>query len=1122
MATTTPEININIPNNWMPRWYQVSLWKYLWAGGKRAIVIGHRRWGKDDVCLHWAAVSAIRKPATYWHMLPEAAQARKAIWEAVNPNTGKRRIDEAFPKEIREVTRENEMLIKIRGGGTWQVLGSDNYSSLVGSPPYGVVFSEWALADPLAWAYIRPILRENGGWALFITTPRGSNHAKAMYEAAINRPGWHSEVSTVKKTKVLSVEALEEERQEYVSEWGEDQGSALFEQEWMCFHPGTQIWTDKGQKRIEHILLGDMVLTHAGRWRKVTKLFQHQHEGDLIEIKSSGSCDTLVCTPNHPVRVCSPETQSYQWLEAKNIKPKDNVVLPRLKLSDAKIISPGLAELIAWFIAEGSTDRNRVTFSLNVTETGFADRIEQAAHEYGAVSRPKNDRGAMNVRVNSCWLADFLVSNCGSLASGKRIPWGLISGYEQLVYDTLIDGDGCRGKYSGISEVFTTISYSLALDVQMLAHMLGKRANINFRPASKQLGIIEGRSVVISDSYSVRISEIKKNLKYYGEHTRPKMQPQKHGVAATVTNVIKRQYSGPVFNFAVQYDESYVANGRVVHNCSFEAAIIGAYYASEIKKLKDAGRLCSVPHIPGIPVDTWWDLGYDDSTSIWFSQTVGREIHLIGYYENNNQGLIHYGQELKRRKMDLGWSYGTHTGPHDTMKHELGAGKDLKEQAAALIDPVTGEDFSFEFTVARRISNQQEGIQAVRSILPYCWFDKVNTQSNNRERLVGFASLENYRNEWDEKNKTFKNSPLHDWACLHGETKIRTLNGWIPIKDLAGKENIYLWAYDSDQKRLFPAKTERCWLSKKTNRLLRVSLDHQEDIKCTPDHRFMLRNGSWTEAENLKPGDSLMPFYENKDRGYARVHLTDGTIAEEHKFSFSVFNGYLQQGKHVHHIDGNKYNNTPENLTQMSIRDHISLHSKEPERLRKLLANNRNGKKRNNDVATAHLIAYNKKRIGELHHSTNPEFWTDEIRKKMGEKTRDLYKRSETIKICPLCKEEFLGNWKRVFCCSNCVTRSRTIARGGEVYWDTFKHSENCRRIDKSIATAVNNHKVVRVEEIFGDFDVYDISVPKHNCFVAEGVVVHNSHGAKGFETMAISHQFGQMKGISPKSAFGG
>ena len=166
---------IDLPaNGWIERPHQRRLWSYLQRGGRRAIEVAHRRWGKDDVALHHTCIAAHERTATYWHCLPEYAQARKAIWTAVNPHTGVQRIDEAFPREIRENTNDQEMFIRFKCGSTWQVIGSDRYNSLVGAGVAGVVFSEWALANPAAWGYISPMMRENNGWALFITTPRGS------------------------------------------------------------------------------------------------------------------------------------------------------------------------------------------------------------------------------------------------------------------------------------------------------------------------------------------------------------------------------------------------------------------------------------------------------------------------------------------------------------------------------------------------------------------------------------------------------------------------------------------------------------------------------------------------------------------------------------------------------------------------------------------------------------------------------------------------------------------------------------------------------------------------------------------------------------------------------------
>ena len=225
---------IQLPNSWKPRDYQLPAWSYLENGGKLAYLVWHRRSGKDEVGLHYTAVGAHQRVGTYWYMLPQANQARKAIWEAVNPHTNKRRIDEAFPKELREKTRDDEMFIRFRCGSTWQVVGSDNYDALVGSPPIGIVLSEWALSKPQSWAYLRPILAENGGWAVFNTTPRGKNHAQRMFEALRGDKAAFVQRLTAEQTSVFSREQLNRELAAYIDEYGDAEGKALYESEYLC------------------------------------------------------------------------------------------------------------------------------------------------------------------------------------------------------------------------------------------------------------------------------------------------------------------------------------------------------------------------------------------------------------------------------------------------------------------------------------------------------------------------------------------------------------------------------------------------------------------------------------------------------------------------------------------------------------------------------------------------------------------------------------------------------------------------------------------------------------------------------------------------------------------------
>jgi hypothetical protein len=232
-------LDIQLPHNgWTPRPHQMALWSYLRNGGKRAVAVWHRRCGKDEVALHHTAMAMQERGGTYWHCNPEYAQARKSIWDAINPHTGRRRIDEAFPVELRENTRDHDMFIRMRipGGGTstWQCIGSDQYDRTVGSSCAGLVMSELALSNPAAWAYFRPMLQENGGWACFITTPRGKNHAFDMFNHAQRTDGWFAELLTAKQTGALTDDELNEALEEYKSLYGADYGTAQYRQEYLC------------------------------------------------------------------------------------------------------------------------------------------------------------------------------------------------------------------------------------------------------------------------------------------------------------------------------------------------------------------------------------------------------------------------------------------------------------------------------------------------------------------------------------------------------------------------------------------------------------------------------------------------------------------------------------------------------------------------------------------------------------------------------------------------------------------------------------------------------------------------------------------------------------------------
>lgn len=220
-------------NGWEARPYQQEAHdQFHIHNKKRQLLIWHRRAGKDSFSMNFAAEQMEQVPATYWHMFPLHSQARRAIWMGID-RKGQRFIDQAFDVNKRVKIWNQDMMIEMENGATWQLLGSDYYDRLVGANTKGVVFSEWALCDPRAWDYVRPILRENDGWAIFITTYRGRNHAYQMVQRLRGSDDWHVDVKTVEDThnwdgsRILTDEDIAAERADGMVE-------SLIQQEYYC------------------------------------------------------------------------------------------------------------------------------------------------------------------------------------------------------------------------------------------------------------------------------------------------------------------------------------------------------------------------------------------------------------------------------------------------------------------------------------------------------------------------------------------------------------------------------------------------------------------------------------------------------------------------------------------------------------------------------------------------------------------------------------------------------------------------------------------------------------------------------------------------------------------------
>lgn len=219
-----PKNTISLPHLFTPRTYQAEVFSAYNEGFRRFICVWHRKAGKDITWLNFLIVRAIERKGMYWHVFPTYEQAKKTIWHGINPGDEYETNDEGevildkegrpiggsdghsmlehFPPELVKRRNDSDHLIELNNGSMYQIIGSDKLDSVVGPNPLGVIFSEYALQFPQAWVQVvQPILEQNGGWAAFVSTPRGRNHLYKLWEMAQrNRDWWWSSVKTIDDT----------------------------------------------------------------------------------------------------------------------------------------------------------------------------------------------------------------------------------------------------------------------------------------------------------------------------------------------------------------------------------------------------------------------------------------------------------------------------------------------------------------------------------------------------------------------------------------------------------------------------------------------------------------------------------------------------------------------------------------------------------------------------------------------------------------------------------------------------------------------------------------------------------------------------------------------------------
>lgn len=279
------------------------------------------------------------EPGAYWHLFPRLVSAKRNIWHGVDPNSHTRFIDQAFPPAWRTYENDNDVFLRAHNGSTWQLGGSDAYDRLMGANVRGVVFSEWSLCDPMAWEYIRPILVENGGWAMFIYTFRGKNHAWQGFKKHVDNADWYAKLLTVADTRrvdgspVVTLEAIDKERRDGMSE-------AMIRQEFYCdpiaARPGA-IYGGVMTALVDQKRLGRVAFDPAMPVTAAWNLENMPANASVVFFQELGNEVAIIGSRSwmfpRSISECFGELDAFPWQAARHvIRIDDENVWPRLFL----------------------------------------------------------------------------------------------------------------------------------------------------------------------------------------------------------------------------------------------------------------------------------------------------------------------------------------------------------------------------------------------------------------------------------------------------------------------------------------------------------------------------------------------------------------------------------------------------------------------------------------------------------------------------------------------------------------------------------------------------------------------------------------------------------------------
>jgi len=761
-------MEIDLPYNFEPRDYQVPLWSAFDDGYKRIMYVWHRRAGKDINSINLLARAMYQRVGTYFYLFPTYKQGKKILWNGMNKDGFK--FLHYIPPELVVRKDNTEMILQTTNGSMMQVIGTDNMDCYD---------DETEILTKDGWKYFKDIEKDE-----VVATLSEDNNLE--YHTINERVSYNYE-GEMYKVKSKAMDLLVTPNHKFYVE------------------------SRKGQKKFKVIsnetIINDAIPSTCSWLGKIKKTFllpsverskndHHSLQNQEFDMKdwcmflgiylSEGS---VYKTKSGDYRVYITQKDEDKGGVKGNVYEKIKDLLDRMGLKysyDGKSFLINNRELHLYLKQFGNVYEKHVPREILELDKEYLQCIfDWLVYGDGSIQK----HGQVDYYSTSKQLIDDVqeliikLGYSGNIRVKQQKP-SYINGRkietDKPMYQITLRKSKykrfCTSKESYISkEEYRGKVYC----VDVKNHVIKVRRNGfetwcgNSIVGTNPVGCVFSEyslqnpaawdfiSPILAENGGWAIFEFTPRGENHAYDLLKYAENNKNWFTQVLTVEDTKAIPRDILeeermNLMQRYGDD--AFYQQEYMCSFNAPLQGAYYATQLQQAESDGRITKVPHDSATEVHTSWDLGMDDSTTIWFFQVCGREIHFIDYLEESGEGLQFYVEKLKEKKDAGKWIYGKHYLPHDVEVREMGTGKSRRQTLQSL--GITN------IKVVPRIPSIQHGIQQVRNILSRCWFDRENCKT-------GINAMKAYKKEYDEKNQVYKSRPLHDWSS-HAADGFRT------------------------------------------------------------------------------------------------------------------------------------------------------------------------------------------------------------------------------------------------------------------------------------------------------------------------------------------------------------